>query len=72
MAPPAFCPRGLPAPAPLCWSQLVTFLGEGVEKGQLSLGEVPLGRGTGRLLDAPTVEEQIQGLLRRAGRRGVS
>ena len=47
------------------------FLGEGVEEGKLSLGEGASGRGTRRVLGAPTVKEEIQGLLGRAGWWGV-
>lgn len=61
---PSSTPLTLPPPHS---SQLVTFLGEGVEQSKLSLGEGASGRGTGCLLDAPTVKEEIQGLLSRAG-----
>lgn len=64
-------PKDLLSQPTICLSLLVTFLGEGVEEGKLGLGEGASGRGTGRFLGAPTVKEEIQGLLGRAGWRGV-
>lgn len=68
-APPP-CPYLSFSPTPRL-SQLVTFPGEGVEEGKLSLCEGASGRGTGRFLGTPTVKEEIQGLLGRAGGWGI-
>jgi hypothetical protein len=61
----------LSVPAPFLSVLLLTFLGKGVEEGELGLREGASGRGAGCLFLTATAEEKIQCLLGGTGWWGI-